>query len=563
MSPIIGILNKNGKDVSDQVNYMMNTCYNQDAEGSWVIADRTRYEWNGYNKAQSLVTNQALGQVSFATRNKTLEQPPVDYRDKLCLIFEGNLYNLKELRSNLLPDHQLTVGSIADVVIHTIEEKCDGNDLETALIDVMGALDGDYCLVLGDSSKITVARDIVGRRPVFYAENSESVAFASKKKALWGIGLRDVKPLRAGMLASFSKKGVMIKKILSLSKVKRNVTADSLDDVVDNYGTLLYAAVEKRLRNLERVGCLISGGVDSCLITKFVADIAAKRGIKVIAYTVGVDGSTDVTYAEHFIHELGLEHKVRRLSQDEINSYIPLLVRTVEERDMVQIEAGIGVYAALDMASQDGIKVIFSGQGPDELWGGYSWYPQVITTEGYDGLERRMLDDLERADIETLDRENKIAMAHSMEIVFPFIDTKIVKLAMSIPPQLKISSAKDKLGKHPHRMLADKMGVAAKYAYRSKDAAQHGTGIHDTFDGIARKNGFTPRLVESIGYHSEEISPEKLASSSRYGYRYGEKSLWEIPDHIQFFLDVTAYDHNLLNDAERTRIKSFLKKMKV
>ena len=66
MSPIIGILNKNGKDISDQVNYMMNACYNQDAEGSWVIADRTRYEWNGYNKAQSLVTNQALGQVSFA-----------------------------------------------------------------------------------------------------------------------------------------------------------------------------------------------------------------------------------------------------------------------------------------------------------------------------------------------------------------------------------------------------------------------------------------------------------------------------------------------------------------
>jgi len=563
MSPIIGILNKNGKDISDQVNYMMNACYNQDAEGSWVIADRTRYEWNGYNKAQSLVTNQALGQVSFATRNKTLEQPPVNYRDKLCLIFEGNLYNLKELRSNLLPGHQLTVGSTAGVVLHTIEEKCDGNDLETALIDVMGALDGDYCLVLGDSSKTTVARDIVGRRPVFYAENSESVAFASKKKALWGIGLRDVKPLRAGMLASFSKKGVMIKKILSLSKVKRDVTADSLDDVVDNYGTLLYAAVEKRLRNLERVGCLISGGVDSCLITKFVADIAAKRGIKVIAYTVGVDGSTDVTYAEQFIHELGIEHKVRRLSQDEINSYIPLLVRTVEERDMVQIEAGIGVYAALDMASQDGIKVIFSGQGPDELWGGYSWYPQVITTEGYDGLERRMLDDLGRADIETLDRENKIAMAHSMEVVFPFIDTEIVKLAMSVPPQLKISSAKDKLGKHPHRMLADKTGVAAEYAYRSKDATQHGTGIHDTFDGIARKNGFTPRLVESIGYHSEEISPEKLASSSRYGYRYGEKSLWEIPDHIQFFLDVTAYDHNLLNDAERTRIKSFLKKMRV
>ena len=139
MSPIIGILDKSGKDISDQVNSMMDVACSQDAEGSWVVADRTRYEWNGYNRAQSLVTNQALGQVSFAARNKVLEQPLVDCRDKLCLIFEGNLYNLKGLRSNLLLDHQLTGGGAADVVLHMVEEKCDGSDLETVLIDVMGA----------------------------------------------------------------------------------------------------------------------------------------------------------------------------------------------------------------------------------------------------------------------------------------------------------------------------------------------------------------------------------------------------------------------------------------
>ena len=103
------------------------------------------------------------------------------------------------------------------------------------------------------------------------------------------------------------------------------------------------------------------------------------------------------------------------------------------------------------------------------------------------------------------------------------------------------------------------MGIPAENANRSKDAAQHGTGIHDTFDKIARKNGFNPDLVELIGYQSEEISQEKLASSSRYGYRYAEKSLWQVPEHIQLFLDVTAYNHNLLNDTERIKIKSFLK----
>ena len=107
MSPIIGISNKNGKDVSPQVNSMMNACY-QGAGGAWVMANGARYEWNQNSKAQGFATNQALGQVSFATRNKAPEQPQVDCRSRLSLLFEGNLYNLEELKSNLSPDHQLT-----------------------------------------------------------------------------------------------------------------------------------------------------------------------------------------------------------------------------------------------------------------------------------------------------------------------------------------------------------------------------------------------------------------------------------------------------------------------
>ena len=104
------------------------------------------------------------------------------------------------------------------------------------------------------------------------------------------------------------------------------------------------------------------------------------------------------------------------------------------------------------------------------------------------------------------------------------------------------------------------LGLPAQYADRSKDAAQHGTGIHGTLDEIARKNGFTPELVASIGYDSEQVSQEKLASSTRYGYLYKEKELWQTPQHVQFFFDSVAYQGNLLNGAERLRIEQFLKK---
>jgi asparagine synthase (glutamine-hydrolysing) len=98
------------------------------------------------------------------------------------------------------------------------------------------------------------------------------------------------------------------------------------------------------------------------------------------------------------------------------------------------------------------------------------------------------------------------------------------------------------------------LGLPEQYAERRKDAAQHGTGIHGTLDAIARKNGFTPELVERAGYGSEQVSQEKLASSTRYGYLYAEKELWQTPQHVQFFFDSVAYRSNLLNEAERLNI---------
>jgi asparagine synthase (glutamine-hydrolysing) len=370
--------------------------------------------------------------------------------------------------------------------------------------------------------------------------------------------LRDVKPLRAGKLASLNEEVIFTKEAWPPDKKEVKALMDDSSIVIDSYCALLEKAVEKRLHNTNKVGVLVSGGVDSCLIAKLVADMAADRGIEVKAYTAGVYGAPDVDYAESFARELGLEHQIISLSKAAVESYIPYVINSVEERDMVQVEAGIGVYAALEMAASDGVNVIFSGQGPDELWGGYSWYPQVIASEGYEGLEERMLDDLARSDIETLDRENRLAAAHGLEKVFPYVDADIIDLAKRVSPRIKITSDHDSMGKRPHREAAKKLGLPSKYADRSKDAAQHGTGIHDTLDAIARKYNFTPELVKRIGYLSELVSDEQLASSTRYGYQYAEKEMWETPEHVQVFLDALAYKSDLLNEAERTKIEKFL-----
>jgi len=556
MSPICGILNRSGEDVSGQVSSVMSTMRVNNSAEAWLIYEGVSHEWPGDVQA---ITRQALGQVSFATRGQCSARPGFNHSSYLSVLYEGNLYNSENLRLNLASSQKPASGSTAEIVADLLAERYQGNLIES-LKQVSPMLDGEFCLAASDGKQVVLMRDFAGLRPTFYAENNRLFAFASNKRALWKIGLDNVRPLRAGMAASFGKDGIILNEAYPLSKMDIQVNITDLDEAVDSYCALLKVAVDKRLHNVKRVAALVSGGVDSCLIAKLVLDISAMKDIEVTTYTAGVDGAPDIEYAERFAKELGLKHKVRRLSQDEIESYIPLVAAAVEERDLVQIEAGIGVYAAVEMASQDGHKVVFSGQGPDELWGGYSWYPKVIAKDGYDGLLQNMWGDLKRADIETFDRENRIAMAHGVEKVFPYTDAEVLKLAMSVSPRLKITSAEDRVGKRPHREAAKRLGLPAEYADRSKDAAQHGTGIHDTLDSIARKNGFTPELVKRVGYNSDEVSQEKLASSTRYGYLYAEKELWQTPQHVQFFFDSVAYRSNLLNEGERSRIRQFLNK---
>ncbi len=503
--------------------------------------------------------DRALVQVSLPVEGMSPEHHCTDYQEKLVLIYDGHLYNLESIVSRLPQVHHTAKEMVSEPLVHLLAEL--PGDLEEKVRGALTDLDGDYALAVSDADQIVISRNSLGTKPLYFAENNKFSAFASNKKPLWKIGLSEVRPLRAGMLAILNPQGVMVEEALPYDKGKIDIR--NMSQAVNCYQEALCSAVRKRLTEVNhtaKVGVLLSGGVDSCLIAKLVHDIASDSGIEVVAYTVGLLGSPDVSFAQEFAEEIGVEQKTRILNVDEVSEYIPKVIEAVEDGDFVQVEAGIGIYAAIDMAVQDGIGVLFSGQGPDELWGGYNWYPEVLGRDGRQELCRRMWDDFTRADVETLDRENKIAMAHGIEMFFPYLDTEVVDVAMSVASELKVTSKGDNLGKHPHRHLAEVIGISDKYASREKIAAQHGTNIHGVLDEIARKNRFDPELVKDIGYRNEEITTAKLGSSSRYGYRYDEKRLWQVPQHVQLFLHTQAYRKGLLNKSVRDRVGYFLEK---
>lgn len=479
---------------------------------------------------------------------------------KVTILCAGCLYN----HDNPLSEAFENVPEIAKDVsterlLRLVTNSSDA--LEQRLKEVIVQIDGDYALAISDTDKTVISRNALGTKPLYFGENGNFSAFASNKKPLWRIGLDEVMPLRAGTLAIFDGGKIGVETALPLEQKETEIR--SMTRAVNSYQEALYKAIRKRLDGLgqtNKVGVLLSGGVDSCLIAKLLYDAVLRAGGEVIAYTVGLPDSPDVSFAYKFATEFRIKHKTKILTIEGIEKYIPDVIEAIEDSDFVQVEAGIGIYAAIEMAAEDGIELIFSGQGPDELWGGYNWYPKVLAKDGRQELCHRMWEDFTRADVETLDRENKIAMAHSVGISFPYLDYEVVNLAWTVASELKVISDTDCLGKHPHRLLAMKLGIPKQYANREKLAIQHGTGIHSVLDKIARKNGFDVDLVNQISYRNEEITSEKMGSSSRYGYRYDGEKLWQVPPHVQFFLHALAYDKGVLNKSVRNRVEYFLEK---
>ena len=502
---------------------------------------------------------QVLVQLSVPIEGTLPEHVYTGYQLKPALIYDGHIYDFKNSRSELSRVQHTIDGTTAESLAHLLAGL--PGSLEQKVKRALLSLDGDYSLAVSDTDRIVISRNPSGTKPLYFAENNDFSAFASNKKPLWKTGLDGVRPLRARMLAVFNCEGVSTSKALPL--LKKAIEIESMAQAVNAYEEALHSAMHKRLaamNHIRKIGVLLSGGADSCLIARLLHDVASGLGMEAIAYTAGLPDSPDVNFAREFAEELGVKHEVKMLNMDGIEEYVPKVVEAIEDSDFVQVETGIGLYAAIEMASQDGIRVIFSGQGPDELWGGYSWYPKVLAKDGRQELCRRMWDDFSRADIETLDRENKIAMAHGVELFFPYLDSEVVNVAMSVASELKVTSQEDRLGKHPHRRLAIRMGVAEKYANREKLAIQHGTAIHGVLDDIARRNGFDPSLVRDIGYKSGKVNTARLGSSARYGYRYSEKRLWQVPQHVQLFLHALAYKKGLLDKSVRDRVGYFLEK---
>jgi asparagine synthase (glutamine-hydrolysing) len=313
---------------------------------------------------------------------------------------------------------------------------------------------------------------------------------------------------------------------------KVRIAHKTMASAVEGYRKALMDSMQKRTQDFQKIGIIFSGGIDSVL----VAYIAAKMVPEVVCYTCGVKGSSDIANARQIAEKLGLELKVAELDHDAVEKLIPEVINVIEDANAGQVEVALPVYGAVKLAHDDGIRVMLTGQGADEIFGGYSWYAKVAEKEGYKKLRRHMIEDLLLLYKETLEREDKITMAHSIELREPFLDPEVIRVALGIDLRLNVKGGRDTFGKHVHRRLAQKLGIPKEIAYRVKEAAQHGSGMHDVIGDIAVKRGFDGSSVPA-SYLEALGQRERIGSSQRYGYLFGDEKIWTAEPHVQMYLD--------------------------
>ena len=559
MCGIGGILSKKNENVVPLVGAMLSCMINRGPDGAGIAADERSIQSDSFSnlRYQKLSGSSALGHVRLAIVGGTCGQQPFRSCDgRLTVEHNGEIYNYKTIRKRLMKHHKFSTQTDSEVIVHLMEDYfLKKNNLLYAIKKTVAELDGVYAFVVKEEESGTLAlvRDKMGVRQIYYGENDRLFGFASERKALWKIGIKEptkrVLPCHAVII---SPDGTLQEfKIANLPIESTKKVYKTMASAVSIYEKALLASMKKRTQDFDKVGIIFSGGIDSVII----AWLAKKMVPEVICYTGGIRGSNDIVYARQIAKKLNLKLRVNELTQDEVEEMIPEVINTIEDTNAGQVEVAIPVYAAVKLAHEDGINVMFSGQAADELFGGYAWYARVVEKEGYQKLRDHMTQDLLLLYKETLEREDKITMAHSIEMREPFLDIEVIRCSMGMDLKLNIKGASDILGKHVHRKLAQKLGIPKNIAYRIKEAAQHGSGMHNIFDTIARKHGFDESTI-CKKYLDVLQTREKMGSSQRYGYLFENEKMWIAEPHVQMYLDsisktLPTFEQNLMAKSNK------------
>ena len=233
------------------------------------------------------------------------------------------------------------------------------------------------------------------------------------------------------------------------------------------------------------MGILFSAGIDSTILAKLANDL----NVNATLYCVGHKNSIDIKFAKKIAFKMNMPLKIKTVDKKDVENYLIPVLEAIEEFNIMKIGVGMPAYIAAEMAHQDGLKVMLSGQGADELFGGYNRYLKFYEEKGELAQEDLKSDILNLYHV-NLQRDDAVTMANSIELRVPFLDLDIINTAMDIPMKYKINGKEDNLRKCFLREIGAEIGVPEEIVKRPKKAAQYGSGINKMLKKVLKEDKY-------------------------------------------------------------------------
>lgn len=449
-------------------------------------------DWSGvYTGDNAILSHERLSIVDPLSG----KQPLVSDDGKIILAANGEIYNHKEIRKEFEGKYNFQTGSDCEAIIPLYKKFRESGDF-TLMIE---KLSGIFAFALYDSENdvYLVARDEIGVIPLYQGwDKAGRYYVASELKALEG-ECQTIEEFPNGhYFYSKDEKPVRWYKREweNFDAVKNNPRAT--DDkgeiinpsVIEKVRNGLESAVKQQLMSDVPYGVLLSGGLDSSIIAAITQKFSKKRiesdskeaawWPQLHSFAIGLEGSPDLIAAQKAADYIGTVHHEVHFTIQEALDALPDVIYHIETYDITTVRASTPMYLLARVIKSMGIKMVLSGEGSDELFGGYLYFHKAPDAkEFHEELVRKM----SKLHLYDCLRANKSLMAWGVEGRVPFLDKEFIDIAMSLNPSdkmnIRLSDGKQRMEKWILRKAFEDM-LPEEICWRQKEQFSDGVGYN-------------------------------------------------------------------------------------
>lgn len=477
-------------------------------------------DWSGiHHSGNNFLAHERLAIIDPASG----DQPLYNEAKDVVVTVNGEIYNHEALKKSLKGDHKYRTQSDCEVIPHLYEEVGE---------DVASYLDGMFSFVLLDNKNNTfmVARDPIGITPLYMGWGRDgSVWFASEMKALTA-ECDQFQAFPPGHI--YSSKHGGLRRYYNPPWFDEHIPSTPLD--LPALRSAFEKAVIKRLMTDVPFGVLLSGGLDSSLVASVASrhlseTKAALWGPKLHTFSVGLAGSPDLKAAREVADILGTDHHEFTFTvQDGIDALSEVIYH-IETYDVTTIRASTPMFLMSRKIRAIGVKMVLSGEGADEIFGGYLYFHKAPNKEEFHRETCRKIKALHMYDCL---RANKSTSAWGIEARVPFLDKEFMNVAMSIDPKEKMVQLYN--GKPIEKYIIRKAFddkenpfLPPKILYRQKEQFSDGVG-YSWIDGL--KAFAEQQVTDQMLQHAEKAFPVN-PPNTKEGYYYRMLFEKHFPQH--------------------------------